>query len=129
MKFIVKTLIDITETKSRFVHENISWKQQQTYLTVLNTVGLRCNPNPLCSPVVEELTGTAVGFGTRYRTSHRVWTWQFEIPYGDTSIELLKKDFHMVPVITGLSETAPITTAVFDTVDEKNLNIIFENTL
>ena len=129
MKFIIKTLIDITETKSRFANEDVLWKQQQNYLTALNTVGLRCNPHPLCSPMIEELTGTTVGFGTRYRTSHRVWVWKFEIPYGDTSVELLKNDFHMVPVITGLTETASITTAVFDTMDEKNMNIVFENTI
>lgn len=129
MKYIVKTLIDITETRSRFDNENISWKQQQNYQTVLNTVGLRCNAVPLCAPTVEETTGVSVGFGTRYRTNNKVWTWQFEIPYGETSIELLTKDFHMVPIIIGLTETASITVPVFDTQDEKNKNIVFSETL
>lgn len=129
MKFILKTLVDITETKSRFQSEETQWKQQQNYLTVLNTVGIRCNPHPLQTPSVEEITGTSVGFGTRYRTSQRVWTWYFEIPYGDTSIDLLKKDFNMVPVITGLTETAQLNVPVFETFDEKNLNIIFQESL
>ena len=129
MKFILKTLIDITETNARFQKQELSWKQQQNYLVVLNTIGLRCNPMPIYSPMVEEVTGTSVGFGTRYRTAHRVWTWQFEIPYGNTSIDLLQQDFHMVPVITGLTETAPIQIQAFDCFDEKNLNIIFQETL
>lgn len=129
MKFIIKTLIDITETNARFQNENIAWKQQQNYLTVLNTVGLRCNPHPVYSPRVEEVTGTSVGFGTRYRVANSVWTWQFEIPYGDTSVELLQKDFHMVPVIIGLGETALIQVATFDCYDEKNLNIVFQEVM
>ena len=129
MKFIIKTLIDITETNARFQNENIAWKQQQNYLTVLNTVGLRCNPHPVYSPRVEEVTGTSVGFGTRYRVANRAWTWQFEIPYGDTSVELLQKDFHMVPVIIGLGETALIQVATFDCYDEKNLNIVFQEVM
>lgn len=129
MKYILKTLVDITETGARFQNQETKWKQQQNYQTVLNTVGLRCNPHPLHSPEIMEVPGTSVGFGSRYRQTQRVWVWRFEIPYGDTDVELLKKDFHMVPVILGLSETASMDLPVFNTYDEKNTNIIFEKTL
>lgn len=125
MKFTAKTLVDITETGARKgTSEPKLVNQHQNFLTVLQTIGLRVNINVDNSPQCKQ--ESARDFGSLYTGKQNVWTFEFEVEYQDAlSVEMLKNDFDLVPVILGLDETAKITNSVFRTKDSKEKNIVF----
>ena len=70
-----------------------------------------------------------LGFGSNFKGVHTYWEFEFEIEYeGGLDTEMLVSDFNLVPVITGLNETAKINISVFDTKDAKRKNILFKHT-
>lgn len=120
MKFELYTLVDITRTNARKGDDPVEYKQQQNYLTVLNTIGLRVNPTVEKYPII---TDKHPKFGSRYKGKHTVWNLSFDIEYEDaTSVELLKEDFNLVPFIDISSK---FQDAVFVTDDKKDANIVF----
>ena len=126
MNFRLQTLVDITETNARRGDNAISLRQQQNFLTVLQTIGLRSNPTYKKSPKVTTVSPRTVGLGSVYNKKQNVWTFDFEIEAEDGhSVELLINDFNLVPFITGLNEGSGIESS-FITLDSKNNNIVFE---
>jgi hypothetical protein len=126
MRFIIKTLVDITETRARKGEDKVLYGQQQNYMTFLNTLGLRCNINPIGSPKADFTTTN--DFGSSYKGEHKVWTQIIEIDYEDaTNTDFMRDDFDIVPVITGLSETVELNLAVFKTNDKKLTHIVFNS--
>jgi hypothetical protein len=124
MRFIIKTLFDITETRARKGDDTYKVKQQQNYLSILNTIGLRVNPTYINEPVVQE--ETLKGFGTDYTGKHKVWTYKFDVDYeGALDLETMIKDFDLCPIITGLDETVEINPATIRTQNKAKTNIIF----
>ena len=122
-RFIIQTLIDITETK-QYRHqpgEELAKHQQQNFSVLLQTIGLRANPIFNQGPRVEEQDLRDFYFGSAYQGSHNVWTFTFDIEYlgafSDqySDMGLLTRDLHFVPIITGLNETINTKLAVFDT--------------
>lgn len=126
LKFEIYTLVDITETRARRGDDPLKYKQQQNYLTVLQTIGMRANPTVYKSPsIVDEYPK----FGTAYEKTNRVWKLNFDIEYEDGhNIELLKNDFNLVPFISELNETAKFKDNAFITDDKKHCNIVFVQT-
>lgn len=124
MRYRIKTLADITETVARR-GEGIGYQQRQNFMSVLQTIGIRANPSDVTC-TVEEDTLLGLGFGKKYRGTQAVWTLDFTIEYGETSIEFLQTDFDLVPVTVGLTETAKIQKGIFFTKDLNLTNIIFE---
>lgn len=125
MKFIVETLVDITETGARKGQEKNLYNQQQNYLTVIQTIGLRVNILTNKKPTI--VTKSAKEFGTRYVGEQKVWIFAFEVEYEDAlSLDVLIKDFDLVPIITNLEESVKINTSVFRTTDSKDKNILFK---
>jgi hypothetical protein len=132
-RFTVHTLIDITETKM-FKHQNgsdMAKNQQQNFITLLQTIGLRVNPSFTRSPVCEEQDLKAWHFGSEYKGNHNVWTFDFEIEYDgafadqfDNQTGLLVQDLHFVPVISQLTETVTLKLAVFDTTSSDYCNTV-----
>lgn len=126
LKFDIYTLVDITETRARRGDDPVAYKQQQNYLTVLQTIGLRVNPTVHKPPA---LTDQKLKFGSVHKNVDRVWKLSIEIEYEDAlSEEMLTDDFELVPFISGLSETAKFKDDVFVTKDTKHQNIIFVQT-
>jgi len=126
MKFIVHTIIDITQTRARRGEDHFLVNQQQNFMTFLQTLGLRANPTVKNPPSQKEISLTGMGFGTRYKGTHLVWTFEFDIEYEDAlDLTMLIEDFDLVPIILGLNETAKIEKSVFRTKDNKERNIIF----
>lgn len=126
LKFDIYTLVDITETRARRGDDVVAYKQQQNYLTVLQTIGLRVNPTVTKSPL---LTEEKIKFGSAYKNTNKVWKLRIEIEYEDAlSEEMLINDFELVPFISGLEETAKFKDDVFVTKDPKYQNIIFVQT-
>ena len=126
MRFRLHTLIDITETGARRNENGDSYRQQQNWMTLIQTLGLRANPF-IVKSTVETQGAKKLGFGTDFRGSHRVWTVDFDIEREQgLDIESLKTDFDLVPVITGLTETAKLKKDVFQTQNLEDINIVFE---
>ena len=123
-RFLVQTLVDITETKV-YRHQDtnpMAKSQQQNFLTLLQTIGLRVNPAYTQSPICEEIDLADYNFGSAYTGAHNLWSFEFTIEYADGFTDelgneagLLIKDLNFVPVITDLTETINIRLPVFDT--------------
>jgi hypothetical protein len=126
MKFEITTLVDVTETRARFDINSSEWQQQQNYITMLNTIGIRANLSVSKSPSIHEAGIGGMGFGKRYKGIQKYWTFVFEIEYGETSEEIMTEDFHLVPVIIQLDETAKLNSSVFNTIDAADCNILFK---
>jgi hypothetical protein len=126
MRFRLTTLVDITETNARRGDNAKSLRQQQNFLTVLNTIGLRSNPTYKKSPEITTVSPRTVGLGSVYNKKQNVWSFEFEIEAEDGhSVDMLQTDFNLVPFIDGLDESA-LENTHFVTSDSKNNNIYFE---
>jgi len=126
MNVILKTLIDITETKARRGDDKFKLNQQANYMTTMQTVGLRVNPIPVSlTSKVDDIS--KLGFGTAFKGEHRYWTFKFsyEAIAGITK-QTLEDDYNLVPIIQELEETAIFKNAVFRTQDKKDRNVIFK---
>jgi hypothetical protein len=120
------TVVDITETRARRGEDKKKENQQANYNTMIQTIGLRINPEPvgLQESIIDV---TDLGFGSAIKGKQRVWTFEFDNPYdGGLDESMLTNDFDLVPVIKDLNETAPIQNAVFSTTHPADKNIIFE---
>ena len=125
MRFKIRTLVDITETRARKGEDDVLYGQQQNLMTLINTLGLRTNINTIGSPSAEFCKATE--FGKDYKGEQKVWTQLIEVDYEEaTNIDFMINDFDLVPVISGLSETAEFDIPIFRTLDAKKKNIIFE---
>jgi hypothetical protein len=124
MKFILHTLIDITETGERKGPNKIAIGQQSNCDSVIAAIGLRANPELIMLKEQEESI-SKLGFGKSFTGKHKYWTLEFNMPEASTSVELLQKDFDLVPIVTDLNETAKINISVFQTYDTANKNIVF----
>jgi hypothetical protein len=132
--FTIYTLIDITETGRHAFSTGteLEKKQQQNFMTLMQTIGLRANPMYERKPsVIEDYDVKTLPFGKKFKSKHRVWQWDFYIESDGelrdsegNEVGFLLKDLHLIPVITDLSETAKINTAVFNTIDPDFCNTI-----
>jgi hypothetical protein len=127
MRFVIHTLVDITETGSRRGEDPKQYRQQQNFLTVMQTIGLRVNPTYVKAPEVVKEVPSKLGLGTSYKTKQSVWKYVFDMEYeGALDIETLVNDFDLIPIITGLDETAEFDNAHFLTKDTALTNITFQ---
>lgn len=127
MRFIIKTLVDVTETNARKGEDPLAVKQQANFNTLYNTIGLRTNPTEF-SVTLENKSVAGLGFGSKFKGKQNVWQVEFFVEAEDsTDVELMKQDFDLVPVITELNETAKLEKGLFITLSNHgNTNIIFE---
>jgi hypothetical protein len=127
MKFKIETLVDITETRARPNEDILKYKQQQNYMTLTQTIGIRVNPMVKVSPSVETVAISNLGFGSSYKGKQKVWSFFFETESeGSTSVDMMQNDLDFVPVITDLEETARFKEPVFQTTDPKTKNILIK---
>ena len=126
MRVTLTTIVDITETNARKEDDKLARNQQANYLTMLQTVGLRVNAEPLqCETHVGDVS--EFGFGSAITGKQRYWEFTFEHDYeGAVTEQTLTEDFDLVPVITDLTETATINNRAFRTKDNTERNVIFK---
>jgi len=126
MKFRIQTLVDITETKARRQGDDkFAHKQEANFQTVLQTVGMRVNIEYANSPSFENITASKNFFNDKYKGKQMLWTFEFDVEYKDAlTLEMLKGDFDLIPIITGLNETVELQKALFRTTG-KDTNIVF----
>jgi len=127
MRFKLYTLVDITETGARRGEEPKLHRQQQNFLTVMQTIGLRVNPTYVAAPEIIKDIPTKYNLGSKYKTKQSVWKYKFDIDYeGALDVPTLVKDFDLIPIIVDLDETAKFENAHFITQDDALCNIYFE---
>jgi hypothetical protein len=119
--FELFTVVDITETGARRGDPRLLEHQQQNYLTVMNTIGLRANPTIVKAPHLYEKN---IKFGKNI-SAKKVWRMVFDIEYGAHSLDMLKLDFQLVPFIKELTENTKLNDPVFQT-NGNDLNIVFK---
>lgn len=126
MRFKLYTLIDITETGARRGDDARMVKQHQNYLTAVQTIGIRANPEITKKPFVQQMQLSKLNFGSEYKGLKNVWCLEFNFGLNQThSTELLESDFDFVPVIGDLDESIKPEDWVFRSTDPKYKNIIF----
>jgi len=127
MRFILHTLVDITETGARRGEDPLKYRQQQNFLTIMQTIGMRVNPTYIAAPKIVLEIPSKLGLGKSYKNKQKVWTYAFDIEYeGALNIETLVKDFDLIPVITGLEETVKFNNAQFITSNDSICNVSFQ---
>jgi hypothetical protein len=131
MEYKLYTLIDITHTKkfkSEPGKEHLAYKEQN-FNTVLQTLGMRSNIWYDTGPMMVEVAGRLVGFDTNdiIRAWRFDWATERNDLYedGGDPVGLLKRDFHLVPYISGLDEAYQQNFAVFNTDPTTSKNITF----
>ena len=126
MRFIIHTVVDITETNARRGQaDKIKLDQQANFNTMIQTIGLRCNAEPIrIDENIKDVSG--LGFGDSIKGKQRVWTFEFDNPYeGALTVDMLNDDFDLIPIINNLNETANINNSIFSTRNPNDRNIIF----
>jgi len=127
MRFKLYTLVDITETGARKGDNPKAVRQQQNFLSVIQTIGLRVNPTYIKPPKVIKEIPKNLGLGSSYTKKQNVWEFMFDIEYEDAlDIDTLKNDFNLIPIISNLDESVIFKTAAFSTKDDTICNIFFE---
>jgi hypothetical protein len=126
MKFMLYTLVDVTETNARRGQGTKEVNQQANFDTMYNVIGLRTNPTDFEVSVINDSLDE-YGFGSKFKGKHNIWKVYFYIEADEsTSLEILQDDFDLVPIITNLDETAKLQNDVFVTKSNEKRNIIFE---
>lgn len=129
MKIIVKTLLDITETKKHKHNcvDKLEVNQQANFMSFFNCLSMRFNPYYDVAPQVTEQDVEGLGFGSNYKGVQKVWTFEFTIETVVAGIDqqTLINDFDLIPMIGGLQESIQINNNVFMTTDDKTRNIVF----
>lgn len=127
MQFIIHTVVDITETNARRGQaDKIKLDQQANFNTMIQTIGLRCNAEPVSlTETIKDVSKLA--FGDAIKGKQRVWTFEFNNPYeGALTVDMLNDDFDLIPIINNLNETANINNSIFSTKNPNDRNIIFQ---
>lgn len=126
MRFKLYTTVDITHSNNR--ERSIANWQDQNFATVLQTIGLRANISYSHGPDLIVIKGRLLGFNTDEIIN--VWRFDFNSYHddcfadGNDPVGLLKRDFELVPFISGLGESIEQNYDVF-VADGDNPNIIF----
>ena len=119
-RFELTTLVDITKTNARRGEDKLAYGQQQNYMSVMQTLGLRTNVE-VSDPVFKKQKAT--GFGSDYANkSLNVWRCIVTVEQDEShSVDMMETDFDMVPVVHNLNENANLGDALFCTSDAKSV--------
>jgi hypothetical protein len=130
----LKTLIDVTETKVARPNQGspMEFNQHRNFTTLKQCVELRSIISYDASPLVEEVEVKDLGFGTKFKGKHKVWTFRF-VPdrsgayvLNNSETGSLIEDINQVPVIQNLNETINMDKALFELKDLATKNTIIK---
>lgn len=129
----IKTLIDITNTKVNRSGQGsqLQLNQQRNFITLLQCLEIKSIIDYANSPQIEESNVKNLGFGSKYRDTHKFWTFRFttdrDLVYQDNQgnpLGGLIEDLHEVPIIKNLTETVNIDKSIFDCKDDAYRNTL-----
>ena len=124
-RFNLYTLVDITKTNARRGEDKLAYGQQQNYMSMMQTLGLRTNVE-ISNPTFKKQKAT--GFGSNFANKNlNVWHCVITVEQDQsTSEDMMRTDFDMVPIVKNLNESANMEDALFCTSDPKKCNILFK---
>lgn len=126
MRYKIKTLIDISPTGARKGDNMFKYKQQQNFISFLNTIQMRSNVNT-SDVKYEKQPVEDMGFGEKYKGRQMIWEMEFTFEQvGSHHPMFMRKDLNLVPIFTGLNETVKCPTKAFILEDSKYCNTIIE---
>lgn len=130
----IKTLVDITDTKVNRPRPGLQLEHDQyrNFTTLKQCLEIRSNIIFDTEPSVETVDIKDMGFGSKFKGKHQVWTFRFSpersgaYTEGNNEVAALIEDVHSVPVIQNLKETINIDKAIFDLNDLVNKNTLIK---
>lgn len=130
----IKTLIDITDTKVSRPNQGteLEHDQYRNFVTLKQCAEIRSIISYDFSPESQTIDIKDLGFGSKYKGKHVVWTFRFNTDrpnvYTNEQDELgcLYEDMQGVPVIKNLTETINIEKAIFDLIDASSKNTLIK---
>lgn len=130
----IQTLIDISDSGTIRPNQGSTIDQGQfrNFTTLKQCAELRSNIIYETSAVMETRDIKDMGFGSKYKGKHSIWTFRFTYERSGAyekngnDIQGLLDDLHEVPVVKKLTETINIDKAVFDVKDSAHKNTIIK---
>ena len=130
----IKTLIDITNTKVSRPNQGtqLEMDQHRNFTTLKQCAELRSIITYDFSPEMQLVDVKDLGFGSKYKGKHAVWTFRFSpdragaYAKDNNDIGCLLEDVHGVPVIEKLTETINIEKAIFELIDASSKNTVIK---
>lgn len=130
----IQTLVDITDTKVARPNQGtpLQHDQYRNFTTLRQCVEIRSIISYDESPSVETVDVKDLGFGSKHKGKHQVWTFRFNpdrsgaYVEGNNEVGALIDDVHAVPFIQKLCETINIDKPIFDLKDPANKNTIIK---
>ena len=130
----IKTLVDITNTNVARPNQGtqLEHDQYRNFVTLKQCAEIRSNILYDFSPEMQVVDVKDLGFGSKYKGKHAVWTFRFNPErtnvYVNDRDEIggLLDDVQGVPVVEKLSETINIEKAIFELIDASSKNTIIK---
>jgi len=130
----IKTLVDITNTKIARPNQGtqLEHDQYRNFVTLKQCAEIRSNILYDFSPEMQVVDVKDLGFGSKYKGKHAVWTFKFNPErtnvYVNDRDEIggLLDDVQGVPVVEKLTETINIEKAIFELIDASSKNTIIK---
>jgi len=130
----IQTLIDITDTKVVRLNQGtqLEHDQYRNFVTLKQCVEIRSIISYDTGPVMEVKDIKDMGFGTKYKGKHAVWTFRFSpdrtgvYSENGNDVYALLEDVNGVPVIQKLKETINIEQAIFELQNPSTKNTIIK---
>ena len=130
----IKTLVDITNTNVARPNQGtqLEHDQYRNFVTLKQCAEIRSNILYDFSPEMQVVDVKDLGFGSKYKGKHAVWTFRFNPErtnvYVNDRDEIggLLDDVQGVPVVEKLSETINIEKAIFELIDASSKNTVIK---
>jgi hypothetical protein len=130
----IKTLVDITNTNVARPNQGtqLAHDQYRNFVTLKQCAEIRSNILYDFSPEMQIVDVKDLGFGSKYKGKHAVWTFRFNPErtnvYVNERDEIggLLDDVQGVPVIEKLTETINIEKAIFELIDASSKNTVIK---
>ena len=130
----IKTLIDITNTRVSRPNQGtqLEMDQNRNFTTLKQCTELRSIISYDFSPELQVIDVKDLGFGSKYKGKHAVWTFRFSpdrtgaYAKDNNDIGCLIEDIQGVPFIEKLTETINIERAIFELIDASSKNTVIK---
>ena len=130
----IKTLIDITNTRVSRPNQGtqLEMDQNRNFTTLKQCTELRSIISYDFSPELQVIDVKDLGFGSKYKGKHAVWTFRFSpdrtgaYAKDNNDIGCLIEDIQGVPFIEKLTETINIEKTIFELIDASSKNTVIK---